>query len=228
MTFAHYDFDAGASIHEHSHSNEEVWTVLEGELEVTVGGESFVAGPGLVAIVPPHTAHSVRAVTDGKAIVTDSPVRSDLGEGRRGVIAVDFDLPVSLDEDSIGAQIPFTLRNWGKSRVIVRALSIEAKFSPELPAPTTTEMPGGELPTHCILEAGEQRAERIAISELTPRNLDELRSGVAILYVKGVVIYDDAFGSRQHRTFCSVYDRGAFGRKGGFVISARPGYNYGT
>jgi quercetin dioxygenase-like cupin family protein len=32
MTFAHFDFDAGSKIHEHCHSNEEVWTVLEGEL----------------------------------------------------------------------------------------------------------------------------------------------------------------------------------------------------
>ena len=47
MTFAHYTFTAGATIHEHCHSNEEVWTVLEGELQVTVGGETLVdARPG--------------------------------------------------------------------------------------------------------------------------------------------------------------------------------------
>ena len=49
--------------------------MIEGELEVTVGGETRVAGPGMVAIVPAGVAHSVRALTDGKAIVVDWPVR---------------------------------------------------------------------------------------------------------------------------------------------------------
>jgi quercetin dioxygenase-like cupin family protein len=79
MTFAHYEFDAGASIHEHHHPEEEVWNVIEGELEVTVGGETQVAGPGCVAIVPGGTRHSVRALSDGRAIIVDHPVRRDMG-----------------------------------------------------------------------------------------------------------------------------------------------------
>jgi len=77
MTFAHYEFDAGASIHAHHHPQEEVWNVIEGELEVTVGGETRVAGPGCVAIVPANTPHSVKALTDGRAIIVDHPVRGD-------------------------------------------------------------------------------------------------------------------------------------------------------
>ena len=38
MTFAHYEFDAGATIHEHFHPQEEVYEVIEGELEITIGG----------------------------------------------------------------------------------------------------------------------------------------------------------------------------------------------
>src|SRR5579872_2226298 len=75
MTFAHYEFDAGASIHAHSHEQEEVWNVLEGELEVTIGGVARVAKAGVVAIAPPNTLHSVRALTDGRAIVVDTPLR---------------------------------------------------------------------------------------------------------------------------------------------------------
>jgi quercetin dioxygenase-like cupin family protein len=75
MTFAHWDFDAGSTIHEHFHEQEEVWHVIEGDLEVTIGGAAQVAGPGMVAIVPANVAHSVRAVSDGKAIVVDHPVR---------------------------------------------------------------------------------------------------------------------------------------------------------
>jgi mannose-6-phosphate isomerase-like protein (cupin superfamily) len=33
MTFAHYDFARGSSIHEHHHPQEEVYEVIEGELE---------------------------------------------------------------------------------------------------------------------------------------------------------------------------------------------------
>ncbi len=39
MTFAHYDFQRGASIHEHFHPQEEVYEVIEGELQVTIDGE---------------------------------------------------------------------------------------------------------------------------------------------------------------------------------------------
>jgi quercetin dioxygenase-like cupin family protein len=75
MTFVHWDFDAGADIHEHVHPQEEVWEVIEGELQVTVDGAAQVARPGVVAIVPPNTPHSVVALTDGKAIVIDYPLR---------------------------------------------------------------------------------------------------------------------------------------------------------
>jgi quercetin dioxygenase-like cupin family protein len=79
MTFAHWEFDAGSDIHAHDHIQEEVWHVIEGRLEMIIGDERWVAGPGMVAIVPPHTSHSVKALTSGKAIVADFPLRPDLG-----------------------------------------------------------------------------------------------------------------------------------------------------
>src|ERR1700680_4204219 len=60
MTFAHHDFDRGSSIHEHFHSEEEVYEVIEGELEVTVDGVAGIARPGFVAIVPSNVRHSVQ------------------------------------------------------------------------------------------------------------------------------------------------------------------------
>jgi quercetin dioxygenase-like cupin family protein len=79
MTFAHYDFQRGASIHEHHHPEEEVYEVIDGELEVTIDGVARVIRPGLVAIVPPNARHSVKALTDGKAVVVDHPARRDFG-----------------------------------------------------------------------------------------------------------------------------------------------------
>ena len=76
MTFAHYDFTRGSSIHEHFHQ-EEVYEVIEGELEITIDGVARIAGAGLVAIVPANVRHSVKALTDGKAIIVDYPARRD-------------------------------------------------------------------------------------------------------------------------------------------------------
>jgi quercetin dioxygenase-like cupin family protein len=75
MTFGHYVFDAGATIQKHQHHEEEVWQILEGELEITIGDVTERAGPGFVGIVPPDTPHAVRAITGGKALVVDHPRR---------------------------------------------------------------------------------------------------------------------------------------------------------
>jgi unsaturated pyranuronate lyase len=79
MTFAYYAFEDGAAIHEHSHENDEVWNVIEGELEVTFDGQTQVAGPGTAAFVPPNMPHSVKALGDGRAIVVDHPRRDSVG-----------------------------------------------------------------------------------------------------------------------------------------------------
>ena len=78
MTFAHYDFVRGSSIHEHFHPQEEVYEVIEGELEVTIDGVAQIARAGVVAIIPGGVRHSVKAVTDGRAIIVDYPVRPEL------------------------------------------------------------------------------------------------------------------------------------------------------
>ena len=80
MTFAHYDFKRGSSIHEHFHPQEEVYEVIEGELELTIDGVKQVARPGLVGIVPSNVRHSVKALTDGRAIIVDYPLRTDMRE----------------------------------------------------------------------------------------------------------------------------------------------------
>ena len=77
MTFAHYDFVRGSSIHEHLHPQEEVYEVIEGELEVTIDGVAQIARAGLIAIVPAGVRHSVKALSDGRAIIIDYPLRPD-------------------------------------------------------------------------------------------------------------------------------------------------------
>lgn len=77
MTFAHYEFTGGASIHEHFHPQEEVYEVIEGELELTIDGVPQIAKQGFAVIVPANARHSVKALTDGRAIIVDYPLRRE-------------------------------------------------------------------------------------------------------------------------------------------------------
>jgi quercetin dioxygenase-like cupin family protein len=79
MTFAYYRVEAGAWIHEHCHPNDEVWNVIDGELEITIDGEARLFGPGCAAVVPPDSAHSIKALTDSRVIVVDCPARRSIG-----------------------------------------------------------------------------------------------------------------------------------------------------
>jgi quercetin dioxygenase-like cupin family protein len=53
--------------------------VIDGELEIKIAAETQVAGPGCAVVVPPDTAHSVKALTDVRAIVVDYPRRYSIG-----------------------------------------------------------------------------------------------------------------------------------------------------
>lgn len=79
MTFAYYTIAAGASVHRHHHPNDEVWHILQGELEVTLGETVRLLHAGQAAVVPPNLEHSARAVTDCRAIVVDHPIRASIG-----------------------------------------------------------------------------------------------------------------------------------------------------
>ncbi|PYY07544.1 MAG: hypothetical protein DMG69_18995 [Acidobacteria bacterium] len=62
MTFAHYEFVRGSSVHEHCHPQEEVWNVIEGEMEMTNDGVTQIARPGVVGIVPRNVRPWVKAL----------------------------------------------------------------------------------------------------------------------------------------------------------------------
>ncbi|MEX0875565.1 MAG: cupin domain-containing protein [Actinomycetota bacterium] len=69
----------GSWVHEHSYENEEVWNFIEGTFEVSVEGQTFVAGPGTAAVVPPNVKQGLKALSDGRAVVVDHPVRLSVG-----------------------------------------------------------------------------------------------------------------------------------------------------
>lgn len=76
MSFMHYTIaEEAGDIPLHQHANEEVWNVIEGALEVTIGEETQIVGPGEVALVPANVEHALKPKGSGRAIVVNYPHR---------------------------------------------------------------------------------------------------------------------------------------------------------
>jgi unsaturated pyranuronate lyase len=79
MTFALYDIAEGATpLHEHQHEQEEVWNVVDGEVSITVAGETQTVRAGSAVVVPPDTPHSVTPTVFCRAVIADYPLRLQL------------------------------------------------------------------------------------------------------------------------------------------------------
>lgn len=77
MTFSFWEAKQGYELPEHKHPHEQVTHVLEGSFELNIDGEKSVLTPGTVAIIPPNTIHSGRAITDSRILDCFAPVRED-------------------------------------------------------------------------------------------------------------------------------------------------------
>lgn len=77
MTVGYFDITKGAILPEHAHIHEQITSLIEGELEMTINGETKVMKAGHVATIPSNTPHSAVAITDCKVIDVFNPVRED-------------------------------------------------------------------------------------------------------------------------------------------------------
>ena len=77
MTVAHWHFDEGIDLPEHSHPHDQICNVMDGEFELTVDGVPEVMNAGHYRVIPPDAIHSGRAITTCKIIDVFSPVRDD-------------------------------------------------------------------------------------------------------------------------------------------------------
>jgi quercetin dioxygenase-like cupin family protein len=87
ITVLHVDIEEGALLPEHSHHNEQVVNVTEGELELVVEGVSHILKAGKVMVLPPDIIHSGKAITKCKVVDVFYPVREDF----RGSSFVGYD-----------------------------------------------------------------------------------------------------------------------------------------
>ncbi|MBN2304733.1 MAG: GNAT family N-acetyltransferase [Anaerolineae bacterium] len=77
MTVGHFRIEKGAILPEHAHPHEQITNMIEGQLEMTVGGETLVLTPGQVAVIPSNVTHSARALTECRVIDVFQPARED-------------------------------------------------------------------------------------------------------------------------------------------------------
>lgn len=77
MTVSYWNLDAGAVIPDHSHPHEQVTNIVEGEMDLTVDGETKRLVPGAVAYIPSNVRHSGTAVTECYVLDVFHPVRED-------------------------------------------------------------------------------------------------------------------------------------------------------
>lgn len=81
VTVSVWEIEAGAVLPPHDHPHEQITTVLEGRLELTVAGETQILEAGGVAVIPGDTPHSGKALTPCRVIDVFNPARAEYTNG---------------------------------------------------------------------------------------------------------------------------------------------------
>ena len=77
LTLGYVEIKAGNKLPEHHHVHEQITFVIEGQLDMTVGGKPCSLTDGMYCVIPSNVSHSAIAKTDCKAIDVFNPVRED-------------------------------------------------------------------------------------------------------------------------------------------------------
>ena len=71
------EIDEGAAFPEHEHPHEQIVSVIDGTLELTVDGTTHALERGAVFVIPPHVLHKGRALTPCRVLDAFAPGRDD-------------------------------------------------------------------------------------------------------------------------------------------------------
>jgi len=77
MTFGYIEIKQGTKMPEHNHMHEQITYIIEGQLDMVIGGESCSLTAGMYYVIPSNTPHGAFAVTDCKVIDVFNPTRED-------------------------------------------------------------------------------------------------------------------------------------------------------
>jgi len=77
LTFGYVELEKGSSVPMHQHIHEQITYILEGELDMVIGGENCLMTAGMYHVIGSNVPHAAVAKTDCKVIDAFSPVRED-------------------------------------------------------------------------------------------------------------------------------------------------------
>ena len=76
-TFGYVELKKGSSVPLHHHINEQITYIIEGQLDMVIGGAACSLTAGMYHVIPGNTPHLAVAITDCKIIDAFAPVRED-------------------------------------------------------------------------------------------------------------------------------------------------------
>jgi quercetin dioxygenase-like cupin family protein len=76
-TLAVWNIKKGSILEEHQHPHEQITYIVEGEMDMTIGGELFHFRAGSIYPIPSNVPHSAIAITDCKVVDSFAPARDD-------------------------------------------------------------------------------------------------------------------------------------------------------
>ena len=74
VTVSYWEIEAGFIVQEHQHDYEGITTVLYGEVEMTINGETRILTAGMTAFIPSNTPHSGKIITTCKMMDMTYPI----------------------------------------------------------------------------------------------------------------------------------------------------------
>ena len=75
--FTEFHLEAGNTLPMHAHPEEQTGYLVSGSILLTIGAETFSAGPGDSWCIPGNVEHGAEILSDSVAIEVFSPVRKD-------------------------------------------------------------------------------------------------------------------------------------------------------
>ena len=77
MTVVYWDIKADKPFDKHSHPNEQITVMIEGQMEITIDTKTQILKAGDMLAIPPDVIHFGKAITDCKVVDVFYPVRED-------------------------------------------------------------------------------------------------------------------------------------------------------
>ena len=117
----------GSQVHNDS---EEIVFIKEGQLKITINGESKIMGPGSVALIMPGDEHGIANVSDSQATYyiikykSKSPMDIDRGKTAGGTILLDWETIAFAPHDKGGIRRFFDRKSAMSERIEMHATTL--------------------------------------------------------------------------------------------------------